>query len=149
MLERLSKKHGRWIKYALSICKHKQIAEDLVQDMYLKIHRRGVDESKLTNSYIYTMLLNEFKTIVTKRGKTEFTNIDSCFNIKEDLDVFELDDEALLIIDKVNNLPDKDKRILLDSYDKPLRVIAENEDTYFVDIHRELKRIKNKIINNE
>ena len=39
ILEELSKRNDEWIKIALSICKDKTLANDLVQEMYLRIEK--------------------------------------------------------------------------------------------------------------
>ena len=65
MLEELSKKHGKWIGYALSLTNDEELAQDLVQDMYLKVY----DKTDLNNSYIYKTLKSLFlDTIRDKRN---------------------------------------------------------------------------------
>ena len=39
MLEILTKKNSEWMSMAMSICRDKNIAKDLVQDMYLRLNR--------------------------------------------------------------------------------------------------------------
>lgn len=171
MLEELSKNHGKWIKYAIKICGHKQSAEDLVQDMYLKVHNRNIESYKLTDQYIYTMLLNDYKTIVTKGNKVELISIDEGYmynNSSQSKGVRDImvklkvvtplrveycdngiDDDELKIIDKFKKLTDKEQRILISTVDNSLRSIAEQEDTYPIDIFWIVRNARIKILRNK
>ena len=63
MLEELSKKHDKWLSYALLICNDEDLAQDLVQEMYIKVHKKD----KVTNSYIYETIKNTFIDMVRKK----------------------------------------------------------------------------------
>jgi DNA-directed RNA polymerase specialized sigma24 family protein len=38
MLEELAKNHDKWLRMAMSICGNRDKANDLTQDMYVKLH---------------------------------------------------------------------------------------------------------------
>ena len=50
MLEILCKNNDLWLKMAFDICKDRDLANDLVQDMYLKLHKIN---KQVNNSYVY------------------------------------------------------------------------------------------------
>ena len=47
MLEKLAENHNLWIKMVINMGCDKHIAEDIVQSMYLRIHRLVTDEKKI------------------------------------------------------------------------------------------------------
>jgi len=68
MLELLATKHDDWVRIAFSMTENIDDAQDLVQDMYLRLDRLGVTKKQITykdtvNRYfIWTILFNMFKT---------------------------------------------------------------------------------------
>lgn len=68
MLEKLSENHKKWIAIAYNMCKCKDKANDIVQDMYLKMYElnKSVDDG-----YIYFVIRSIF--IEEKRKQKEFT----------------------------------------------------------------------------
>ena len=57
IIEELYKNHNNWIGYALKICGNRDDANDLVQEMYLKMHD---SQKEVNNSYIYCVIKNIF-----------------------------------------------------------------------------------------
>ena len=57
MLEELAKKDAQWRKMAFQICKDKDLADELVQEMYLKLYQ---NTNLIKEGYIYTVLRNLF-----------------------------------------------------------------------------------------
>ena len=84
MLEKLAENHKKWIAIAYNMCKCKDKANDIVQDMYIKMYElnKSVDDG-----YIYFVIRSIF--IEEKRKQKEFPteieNIDYylSFNNKE------------------------------------------------------------------
>jgi len=68
MLDKIVLNHEKWLKVAVSICKCKDAANDLVQDMYIKMHQVN---KEVDDGYIYFVLRSIF--IESKRKKKEFT----------------------------------------------------------------------------
>jgi DNA-directed RNA polymerase specialized sigma24 family protein len=60
MIEALSSNHDEWLKIALHICKNPYLADDLVQEMYLRIHKYP-PKKPITNGYIYVIIKNCFR----------------------------------------------------------------------------------------
>lgn len=93
ILEELSKRNDEWIKIALSICKDKTLANDLVQEMYLRIEKYVKDPERITTNdkisslYIYVTIRNlYFKHQNNKKKKSvfEYKDYDS-FDENDDL----------------------------------------------------------------
>jgi len=75
MLEELAKKDAQWRKMAFQICKDKDLADELVQEMYLKLYQ---NTNLIKEGYIYTVLRNLFYDY-TKSQKdiiVDFSNIE-------------------------------------------------------------------------
>lgn len=80
MLELLAKKHELWVKMVLGMGTSKDVAEDIVQSMYLRIDKYVKDDKKIMYSddevnrfFIYVTLKNMF--ISYKKSKYLFYEI--------------------------------------------------------------------------
>jgi len=120
ILEELSKRNDEWIKIALSICKDKTLANDLVQEMYLRIEKyikdidRITTNDKISSLYIYVTIRNlYFKHQNSKKRKiiyqykdydsfddTDFFN-DDCPSIENDIELLEMEKAHKKIIEKI------------------------------------------------
>ena len=78
MLEEVYKCHSQWLSMAIKISKSKYRAEDLVQDMYLKIGKgTNIDLNKNAKGYIYRIMRNIYlkeKEKESKRILVDITN---------------------------------------------------------------------------
>jgi|TARA_R110000851_G_scaffold116631_1_gene242912 DNA-directed RNA polymerase specialized sigma24 family protein len=145
MLDKLSEQHSKWINFAFKISKNKNTAHDLVQDMYLKVHCKEIPEHKLTDTYIYIILLNDFRESI-KKNKFLTVSTDDCYNLIDDFNAFELDDKGVSLITKFKGLTDKEKRVLINTLDMPLRAIAEKEKTNFVEVFWIVRNARLKLL---
>jgi DNA-directed RNA polymerase specialized sigma24 family protein len=92
ILAELAKKDAQWRKMAFQICKDKDLADELVQEMYLKLYN---NTNLIKEGYIYTVLRNLFYDY-TKQQKdviVDFSNIE----ILDDGDYIEPIDYKALI----------------------------------------------------
>ena len=66
MLEIVTKKNSEWMSMAMSICRDKNIAKDLVQDMYLRLNRyidnpeKIMKNDEVNSFFVYITLRNLF-----------------------------------------------------------------------------------------
>lgn len=73
MWEILIKRHKEWISMAMSICKDVHLANDIVQDMYLRLNRyidnpeKIIKDGEVNSYFIYITLRNLFYD--TKKGQ--------------------------------------------------------------------------------
>jgi DNA-directed RNA polymerase specialized sigma24 family protein len=75
ILDELAKKDAQWRKMAFQICKDKDLADELVQEMYLKLYQ---NTNLIKEGYIYTVLRNLFYdyTKTQKDILIDFSNIE-------------------------------------------------------------------------
>jgi len=92
MLEELAKKDAQWRKMAFQICKDKDLADELVQEMYLKLYN---NTNLIKDGYIYTVLRNLFYDYAKQQKDVivDFSNIE----ILDDGDYIEPIDYKALI----------------------------------------------------
>ena len=94
MIEKLAVNHKQWINYALKVCGNLDDANDLVQDMYLKMH---TIDKEVNSSYIYCVIKNIYLDQYRKnkvREKTIFIQ-EELEEQNEDIDLTIAYDEAL------------------------------------------------------
>jgi len=72
MLEELSKRDSEWRKIATKICGNTYDADDLVSEMYLKLHR--INPDKANTSYVSYCMYHIFLNSKNKNKKTVYLN---------------------------------------------------------------------------
>jgi len=145
MLEELAKKDSYWRKIALNISKDRMIADDLVNDMYLKLH----DSTKQINDfYVIIVIRNLFLDYV--KAKKQKVSLDLFFNLAHNNEVLELNDYEVGLLEDCSKLSYLQLGLLSESYDLSIREIAEKYK--FIDyglIYRELDKARKKILGND
>lgn len=98
MLELLAKEHTLWIKMVVNMGCSKDVAEDIVQEMYIKLYRLIKDENKIMYNdeevnrfYVFVTLKNLYIDYRKAKGKYNFFEFDE----RDEIDDV-LDDEATL-----------------------------------------------------
>lgn len=78
MLELLAKEHLLWLKMVINMGCSKDVAEDIVQEMYIKLHRLISDENKIMYNdeevnrfYVFVTLKNLY--IDYRKAKNKYT----------------------------------------------------------------------------
>lgn len=138
MLEVLAKKDALWRKIAFTICKDKYIADDLVQDMYLKL---ADNKKQINDFYVIITIRNLF--IDYCRESKRFTELSENNGITFDKEG--LTDDEQQIIDIANKL-DFWKLELLDmSQEHSLRDLEERYNINYGFIYRTIKESKSYI----
>lgn len=171
ILEELSKRNDEWIKIALSICKDKTLANDLVQEMYLRIEKYVKDPERITTNdkisslYIYVTIRNlYFKHQNNKKRKIlyEYKDYDSfddndVFNndtdsIENDLELLEMEEAHKKIMEKIlqeiSTWHWYDEKLfkLYFFTDKSLRTIASETRISLTSIYNSCKNYKEILI---
>jgi DNA-directed RNA polymerase specialized sigma24 family protein len=137
MLEDLSIKDKQWRDIAFNICKNKSLADDLVNDMYIKLHKV---KKQINDFYVIIVIRNlYFDYLKQQRLKVD---IDKFYNLEIDDYKFEIDDEQLDILSKLNWI---EKGYLEMSFDMSLRKMQEELNTNYGYIYRVIKKAKEKI----
>jgi DNA-directed RNA polymerase specialized sigma24 family protein len=163
MLEKLAENHTLWIKMVVNMGCDKHIAEDIVQSMYLRIHRLVTDEKKIMYNddevnrfFIYVTLKNMFVDFVKARNKYTFYEYMETDDIEEGLEDIEFDEQEAFhnLVDSMSSEIMSWERydiILSQLYfktDLSLRDIANGSGISLMSIYNSIKNYKN-ILNNK
>ena len=118
MLETLSKKDKLWRQMAFSLCKNKQEADDLVQDMYLKLSEV---KKEITDYYVFLTIKHLF---FNSRRTLSDISIDDVLHldVSEDDGVTEM---RIWMNNQLDRLPMFKMEILLITHEKSLRECEE------------------------
>ena len=88
ILKQIANQHKKWINIVKSFGCNKETAEDIVQEMYIKIQKKleeGLDinygDDDFNYSYIFRMLRNLFLDLKRKENKVFIVDID---NVKDE-----------------------------------------------------------------
>ena len=101
---------------ALAICRNKQLADDLTNDMYLQLHKANYKE--INDWFIFVIIKNLYLHHLRKTNKTKlFTELDKV----EKAECNEKLNERHLINDALNELDFYDREILLHTSERSLR----------------------------
>jgi predicted DNA-binding protein YlxM (UPF0122 family) len=163
MLEKLAENHTLWIKMVVNMGCDKHIAEDIVQSMYLRIHRLVTDEKKIMYNddevnrfFIYVTLKNMFVDFVKARNKYTFFEYMETDDIEEGIEDIEFDEQEAFhnLVDSMSSEIMSWERydiILSQLYfktDLSLRDIANGSGISLMSIYNSIKNYKN-ILNNK
>ena len=108
ILEELAKKDKYWRQAAFNISKDKNISDDLVQEMYLKIYRISLKKYlEINDYYVVRILLNTYLDYLKENKKTIST--EAITDLESRYFKFEPDDKEKFILD---NLTFLEKEIL-------------------------------------
>mgnify|MGYP003650213551 CR=1 FL=1 len=138
MLKELAKNHSKWVSFALKICGDEELAKDLTQEMYIKVHLKQPEY--IESGYVYRIIANLFMDM--HRGKKlETVSIDASHHIQNEDSTFEPDDYQQTCLDRFEDLYWTDQDLIRESYDRSLRQI---ESAYpminFTYAHRQITK---------
>ena len=139
MLIELSKRDKEWRKMAFHICKSKDLADDIVQDMYIKFSNYN---KALNDYYIFFALKSIFLDYLRKEKPRAELNDNLCNFDEYDYDLDSLKEIALV---KVNELPYFEKELLTVTQEISQRQLARETDIAFIVINKTIKKTKIKL----
>ncbi len=111
MLIELSKKDSKWRNFALSICKDKLLADDLVQDMYIYFSNK---DKQVNDYYVCRKIYGLFIDYIRKQK--EDVRIECLFYLKDNSNTFEPNDDEEIILNAFNELPFVQSELMLEHY---------------------------------
>lgn len=118
LLTELAKEDARWRNVALKLCGSKELADDLVQEMYLKV----ASYEKVNSNFVYKVLTNLFISYVRERKNVRIEE----HNYLECKDkAFEPNDYEMELLKKFDSLYWTDQDLIRESYDRSVRGIQE------------------------
>ena len=139
MLDELSKQDKTWREIAYKICGDKSLADDLVNDMYLRMYEQQPD--KITNGYVYTVIRNLFIDHTRERSKlvnTDFSNVEI---LNE-----EIEQQQQPSFEQIaGGLTWYEKTIFVQATLVGQRELARKTDIHIQTIHRVTNAVKNKL----
>jgi RNA polymerase sigma factor (sigma-70 family) len=154
LLTKVSENHKEWIKIVTTF--GSDFPEDIVQEMYIRLHKYGQKEKVLNESgevnlfYIWSMLRNAWGD-ANKLNKIEFISLEDVFNVKDHDDHLQKH-EALqkineLIESEMSNWHFYDKKLfeIYRDTDLSIREIADKVDINYTSIFHTLKRCKQRL----
>lgn len=140
----IHKNHNLWIRYANRLCKDKDLAKDLVQDMYLKLLPV---ENKLHVKYVYKVISNAYLDKVKYKKKFSSVDLDSCLRFSSELDNGGYNDEELKALDNFKNANWYRKTLLEEKANgKSIRQIAEEYNVCYGWVFREINIARENIL---
>lgn len=141
ILKELCDHDKKWRDIAYNICKDRMLADDLVQEMYLKLMNRT-----RWNGYFVTLTIkNLFLDILRKRKDVSINE----FHYLQDLSrVFEPNDEQQRVLDEFNKLNWVQKELMLERIDKSLRDIEKEYNINYGYTYRQTTEAKKTILKN-
>jgi DNA-directed RNA polymerase specialized sigma24 family protein len=131
----LSKKDSYWRSIALKICRNKFMADDIVQEMYLKLCNNDKDKNDF---YVIIVMRNIFLDTIKKNKM--FLDVDN-YDFKDNDITFEIDDNEKELIE---GLKWYEKELIEMSYDKSFHEIQRELNINYQFVRRILNKTKTK-----
>lgn len=160
-LSKVAERHNEWIRIAVYLGCNSSDAEDLVQDLYLKLGRIQAEEGtlerlmyqgKINKAYMFSALSNMLISI-RRKGKTSYIEDLDLQHVayKEQYDPEQFEDQYLALVNKVDQeLTDMywyDSKMLLTyvNEDHSIRSLARATRISPRSIHNTIKNVKEKL----
>jgi len=92
MLDKLYKYHNDWIRIANSFLSNKQDAEDIIQDMYIKLNRLNIElynknyGNDINKAYFYTVIRNLCLDFIKNKSERYALSLDNVQLQNEEVD---------------------------------------------------------------
>ena len=140
ILKELSKKDKYWRSIAYNICKDKDLAKDLVQDMYLKVYEVSQKRELEPNDYyIIITIKNLFLDYCKENNKKVST--ETLFYLEDNNTKYELSDEEVNIL---NNLTFVERELLRLNETMSFHEIQRNFNINYQFARRVILNVKDK-----
>jgi len=140
MLERLSKRNDDWRNLAYRICGNYDHAQDLVQQMYLKL----ADYKRVNDAMVAITIKNLWIDILKKKNRE--VGIDSFHSLPYGENTFEPSDKQIEYLNRFDDLPMVQKELIQESFDKSTREIGREFNINYCYVHRQIHKGLKKIL---
>ena len=133
-LQEVSKKDAKWRNIALSLCKDKEIADDIVQEMYIKVK----DYEEVNDSFVFKVIKHIFFDLCKQPTPVELND-----NFTDETKDTSLSDEDLFILNDFKLLPFHQRIFLKEiANGKSLRDIEKETGINYGFVHREVTKAR-------
>jgi len=140
MLERLSKRNEEWRNLAYRICGNYDHAQDLVQQMYLKL----ADYKRVNDAMVAITIKNLWLDLLKKKNRE--VGIDSFHSLPYSENTFEPSDKQIEYLNRFDDLPMVQKELIQESFDKSTREIGREFNINHCYVHRQIHKGLKKIL---
>ena len=140
MLERLSKRNEEWRNLAYRICGNYDHAQDLVQQMYLKL----ADYKRVNDAMVAITIKNLWLDLLKKKNRE--VGIDSFHSLPYGENTFEPSDKQIEYLNRFDDLPMVQKELIKESFDKSTREIGREFNINHCYVHRQIHKGLKKIL---
>ena len=141
MIEILAKKDSYWRKMAFNICKDASTADDLVNDMYLKLHDC---KKEINDGYVYRVINSIFIDSKRKTKNTIDLDISSILIQESDTEIdFEVEQEYNVTKKVFKGLKTYEQIIIKHSYEDGLRKFSRDSDISISTVQKIRNKCKN------
>jgi RNA polymerase sigma factor (sigma-70 family) len=139
MLEQLASKDSYWRKIAFSICKDAYLADDLVNEMYLKLFDC---KKQINDFYVIIVMRNIFLDL---KRKSKELRIDDFYNLQTNNNSFEVDDTEKQVLEAYSKLSFSERELIILTSEMSLRDIEKEFNINYGFVYRKVKTAKEKI----
>ena len=140
MLERLSKRNNDWRNLAYRICGNYDHAQDLVQQMYLKL----ADYKRVNDAMVAITIKNLWLDLLKKKNRE--VGINSFHSLPYGENTFEPSDKQIEYLNRFDDLPMVQKELIQESFDKSTREIGREFNINYCYVHRQIHKGLKKIL---
>jgi len=140
MLERLSKRNDDWRNLAYRICGNYDHAQDLVQQMYLKL----ADYKRVNDAMVAITIKNLWLDLLKKKNRE--VGIDSFHSLPYGENTFEPSDKQIEYLNRFDDLPMVQKELIQESFEKSTREIGREFNINYCYVHRQIHKGLKKIL---
>ena len=137
ILDQLSKQDSKWRQIAFQICKDKQLADDLVNDAYLRV----INLTECDERLFKKTLKNLFIDYIRKQNKL----VDTVRETTYEPNTYNISDYEQKVINRFYKLPILDQELIKGHADQSFRLLSENYGIDFQKIRRDIAKNIKKI----
>lgn len=100
-------------RYACYRLGGREMAQDVIQELYLKLHKQGLSRVKNARCYLYRALSNSCTQLMRDRRRIEYVDVTSLRDLKtDDIAPSDFEQEQALIARLLVTLPDEQSEII-------------------------------------
>ena len=98
-------------RYACYRLGEREVAQDVIQELYLKLHQQNLSEVRNMRYYLYRALSNSCTQLLRERKRVEFVDVTSLQKLQvEELEPSKFEQEQALIAKLLATIPDEQSR---------------------------------------